>query len=188
MPTRQSAPVSTARSDPPRGLPLLNENAARIDVGNTEHWVAVPPGRDTNLRRVEPFGNLPAAEVLFDQGPIHLLDDGGLGRFDDHLRRTAVTLGQIAVPITLEGPRQELAPARLLSTTPPGAFQYLGALVLGHHALHLRVTEGVLQKDAARVQLLKLVNQQPLVRIVAGQAIRGEHDHRIDFSALSTIA
>jgi transposase len=32
-------------------LPLLNENAAGIDVGNTEHWVAVPPGRDPEAVR-----------------------------------------------------------------------------------------------------------------------------------------
>jgi hypothetical protein len=28
------------------GLPPLNLNAAGIDVGNAEHTVAVPPGRD----------------------------------------------------------------------------------------------------------------------------------------------
>jgi hypothetical protein len=30
----------------PKGLPPLNLNAAGIDMGNAEHTVAVPPGRD----------------------------------------------------------------------------------------------------------------------------------------------
>jgi transposase len=32
--------------DPTAGLPVLNPNAAAIDIGAAEHWVAVPPGRD----------------------------------------------------------------------------------------------------------------------------------------------
>jgi len=31
--------------DPTEGLPVLNRNAAAIDVGCSEHWVAIPPGR-----------------------------------------------------------------------------------------------------------------------------------------------
>lgn len=27
-------------------IPLLNPHAAGIDIGSTEHWVAVPEGRD----------------------------------------------------------------------------------------------------------------------------------------------
>lgn len=33
------------RKDPTEGLPVLNVNAAAIDVGCSEHWVAIPPGR-----------------------------------------------------------------------------------------------------------------------------------------------
>lgn len=33
------------RTDPTEGLSVANPNAAAIDVGSTEHWVAVPPGR-----------------------------------------------------------------------------------------------------------------------------------------------
>ena len=35
-----------APKDPTAGLAVLNPNAAAIDIGATEHWVAVPPGRD----------------------------------------------------------------------------------------------------------------------------------------------
>jgi transposase len=43
-------PVETRRKsravkDPTKGLQVTNPNAAAIDIGCTEHWVAVPPGR-----------------------------------------------------------------------------------------------------------------------------------------------
>ncbi len=34
------------RKDITEGLPSLNLNAAGIDVGNAQHHVAVPPGRE----------------------------------------------------------------------------------------------------------------------------------------------
>ena len=33
------------------GFPEINADAAGIDVGNAQHWVAVPPGRDTESVR-----------------------------------------------------------------------------------------------------------------------------------------
>jgi len=44
--------------DIPEGLPLLHRNAAGIDVGSREHYVAVPPGRDP--RPVQRFGSFTA--------------------------------------------------------------------------------------------------------------------------------
>src|SRR5580700_10491418 len=40
------------------GLPALNRNAAGIDVGNAEHYVAVPAGRDPEP--VQSFGSFTA--------------------------------------------------------------------------------------------------------------------------------
>src|SRR5579863_10265606 len=40
------------------GLPALNRNAAGIDVGNAEHYVAVPTGRDPEP--VQSFGSFTA--------------------------------------------------------------------------------------------------------------------------------
>lgn len=38
------------------GFPQINSGAAGIDVGNTQHWVAVPPDRDTeSVRRFDCF-------------------------------------------------------------------------------------------------------------------------------------
>lgn len=45
-------------TDPMAGLPPLNLNAAGIDVGDEEHWVAIPPGRDTAA--VRRFGTFTA--------------------------------------------------------------------------------------------------------------------------------
>jgi transposase len=38
----------------PGSFPIINPNAAGIDIGSEEHWVAVPEGRDENP--VRPFG------------------------------------------------------------------------------------------------------------------------------------
>jgi transposase len=45
-------------TDPMAGLPPLNLNAAGIDVGDEEHWVAIAPGRDTAA--VRRFGTFTA--------------------------------------------------------------------------------------------------------------------------------
>ena len=40
------------RKDPTEGLPVLHPNAAAIDIGGAEHWVAIPPGRaECGVRR-----------------------------------------------------------------------------------------------------------------------------------------
>lgn len=41
----QRTKKARTRKDPTEGLSVANPNAAAIDVGCTEHWVAVPPGR-----------------------------------------------------------------------------------------------------------------------------------------------
>ena len=46
------------KRDSLEGLPPLNLNAAGIDVGSAEHYVAVPPGRGTQV--VEKFGSFTA--------------------------------------------------------------------------------------------------------------------------------
>ena len=46
------------RRDWEEGLPELNRNAAGIDVGNAEHYVAVPAGRDAEP--VRSFGSFTA--------------------------------------------------------------------------------------------------------------------------------
>src|SRR5580658_2712139 len=46
---------SQPKRDWEEGLPELNRNAAGIDVGNAEHYVAVPAGRDPEP--VQSFGS-----------------------------------------------------------------------------------------------------------------------------------
>jgi len=38
-------PKKQTKADPTQGLQVANPNAAAIDIGSSEHWVAVPPGR-----------------------------------------------------------------------------------------------------------------------------------------------
>jgi len=48
--------VSKTKVPLPPQLKRVNLNAAGIDIGAEEHWVAVPPGRDTEGRDVRRFG------------------------------------------------------------------------------------------------------------------------------------
>ena len=62
------------------------------------------------------------------------------------------------------------------------AFENLGALILGNHALHLQeevifwtLAQGPVQKDHLHPGAPEFVDQQDLIRIFAGQAIRRVH-------------
>jgi hypothetical protein len=90
---------------------------------------------------------------------------------------------QIPVPITLIRPRHELPTPGFLQPATTRPFGNLGTLILSNHALHLgqqlalrTVAEGILEKDDLRVQLGKLFDQEPLMRIIPGQSV-GRQDH-----------
>jgi transposase len=56
MSTRKRATSPSPRAPTPRELPVVRPDAAGIDVGSAEHWVAVPPGRDAHpVRRFAAF-------------------------------------------------------------------------------------------------------------------------------------
>ena len=72
-------------------------------------------------------------------------------------------------------------------TSAPGAFGNLGALVLRDHPLHLgqefalrTIPERMLEKDQRRVQLLKLLDQEPLMRIMPGESVWRYDHHGIE--------
>jgi hypothetical protein len=69
----------------------------------------------------------------------------------------------------------------------PTAFQDLGALVFGHHALHLkqqivlwRQADCPVEKDDLHPEALELIDHQDLIGITAGQAIGGMDVDPID--------
>src|SRR5713101_5319748 len=41
---RKKTSRAQVQPDPTEGLMVANPNAAAIDIGSSEHWVAVPPG------------------------------------------------------------------------------------------------------------------------------------------------
>ena len=51
-------------------LPLYNPHAAGIDIGEAEHWVAVPPGRDP--QPVRRFGTFTADLDVLGPGSLTL--------------------------------------------------------------------------------------------------------------------
>ena len=69
----------------------------------------------------------------------------------------------------------------------PAALQHLGSLVLGEHALQLqqqavlgRVPDRAIEEDHLRAGLGELLDQQNLMRVAAGEAIRGMDVDEID--------
>jgi hypothetical protein len=54
---------------------------------------------------------------------------------------------------------------------------------LGQQLALWTITERILEKDQLRVHLLKLFDQEPLMRIVAGQPIGGQDHHGIELAA-----
>src|SRR5262249_19463922 len=116
------------------------------------------------------------------------------GWINHHLRSAAVAFGKIVIPITPIGPRNEFAPTRFIQTAPTRSFGNLGAFVLGDHALHLceefalrTVAEWVLKKDQFCIELLELLDEKPLMRIVARETIRRENYDGIEFAALRAV-
>jgi hypothetical protein len=70
---------------------------------------------------------------------------------------------------------------------PPAAFQDLGSLVLGHHALHLqeqiilrRLAQRAGEEDDLHARALQLVDEQGLVSVLARQAIGGMDVEALD--------
>jgi hypothetical protein len=86
---------------------------------------------------VQAFGNLTTTQVVFAQQLIDMADDLGLPRLDYDMRRGIVPFREIAIAITLLGPRYICAAPGFLETSPSGALKNLRALILGNHPLHL---------------------------------------------------
>jgi hypothetical protein len=117
---------------------------------------------------------LPTAQLFFHQAPIELTDDFRFFQINCDLRSTAMTFGQIPIPITTKGPRDELSTAGFLQSAPPRAFMNLGSFVCRHHSLPLgqqlalrRIAKRILQKNPLDLQFLNLFDQYPLMGIVA---------------------
>jgi hypothetical protein len=69
----------------------------------------------------------------------------------------------------------------------PAAFQDLFTLALGHHSLHLQqqlilggVGNGAIDEDDLHPQAMKVLNEHELMSMVAGEAVRRQHEHLID--------
>jgi hypothetical protein len=149
-------------------------------------------GREVGL--VQACGDLPTTEGLFDSQAREVADHLRFLQVNHDLGQTAVAFGQIVVPIAPGGPREQCAPPGFLQAAPARAFKNLGALIFGHPPLHLgqqlalrRVAKGGLQKNQFDMELLELLDEEPLMGIIAGEPIGRQDDHRIAFSPLRCI-
>jgi hypothetical protein len=149
-------------------------------------------GREVGL--VQAFGDLPTPEVLFAYQALEVSEHRRFLQVNHDLGKTAVAFGQIVGPIAPGGPREQCAPPGFLQAAPARAFENLGALLFGHHPLHLgqqlalrRVAKGGLQKNQLDVELLELRDEEPLMGLMAGEPIGRQDDHRIACSPLRRI-
>jgi hypothetical protein len=69
----------------------------------------------------------------------------------------------------------------------PAAFQDLCTLELGNDSLHLQqqlilggVGNGTIDEDDLHPQAMKFLNEHELMGMVAGSAVRSQHEHLID--------
>jgi len=183
------------------GLAIVVARLPSIDTidENISHAGYVPDGllprRGRRLRFVQPLGELSTTQLFFHHGAIELPDHLGFGRLNHHLRRVAMPLREIAVAVTPVCPRDELPAPGLLQPPTAGAFVNLRPLVFRHHPLHLGkqfplrgIAKGILQKHPLYVQLLELLDQQPLMSVVASQTIRRQNHDRIKRAPLGAVA
>jgi hypothetical protein len=61
-------------------------------------------------------------------------------------------------------------------------------LHLGQESPLRRIAKGILQKDQLCLELLKLLDQQPLMGVIASQPIGGQEDDGIELAAAGRIA
>jgi hypothetical protein len=153
------------------------------------------PRRGWRLRFVQPLGELATTQLFLHYRSIELPHDFGFGRFKHDLGWVAVTLGEIAVAVTPVCPGDELPAPGLLQPPAAGAFVNLRPLVFRHHPLHLgkqlplrSIAKGILQKHPLDVELLELLDQQPLMSVVASQTIWGQNHDRIKLAPLGAVS
>jgi hypothetical protein len=107
---------------------------------------------------------------------------------DDLVRRLAAALAPADVAVAVGRAAQDVhrAAARRVELAAAAALEDLGPLVLGDHALHLqeeivfwRAPQLAIEEDQLHTATLELVDQQDLIGVFAGQAIR-----RVDVKAI----
>src|SRR5262249_45482771 len=98
---------------------------------------------------------------------------------------------QISVAVAGISPWHEFAATRFLQSSTSCTLKDLSALVFGDHPLHLckqltlrRIAEGISQKNHLHIELLELLDEQPLMGIFARETVRFQNDDGIEFAAL----
>ncbi len=93
------------------------------------------------------------------------------------------------VTVAVRRPEKHIDDARLdlVALAAAAAFQNIGSFVFGDHALDLQqqlvfgiLADGMVEEDHVHASALKLIDQQDLVRIFTGEAIRGVHVQTFD--------
>ncbi|CAA9266379.1 MAG: hypothetical protein AVDCRST_MAG27-2839 [uncultured Craurococcus sp.] len=143
---------------------------------------------------VEPLEDLAHRQALLHEPVVEHADEGRLGLVDDQVPRHAVALGHVAVAVG-RAPADEVALARLLQLATPEPLAQQRPLVLGDGALDLQqelvaggVGERVVEEDDLAALAAELLQQQHLVGVLAGEAVRAEHGDDVDGRVLDRVA
>src|SRR5215471_13160370 len=153
------------------------------------------PGPGWNLALVQQARNRTDAETLHRVGVIHQADDSGL-RFDDFVAGPrAVTLPHVAIAVRSAAEHIDRSLLGAMAFPAPRALGDLGAFIFGDHPLELyqqlvfrSARRGGLQEDRFDTAAGQLLDQQHLIGILAGQAVRTVDESRFDLTGGRQIA
>jgi hypothetical protein len=145
---------------------------------------------------LELVGDLTHRASAVDVEREDLAHDQRLGLVDLKVSEGAVAVGENPTVAVGHTPEDHRAGAGSVQLAAAGAFGDLRALVLADHALHLDQQRGLrigahrgpLEEHHLDGELLELLEDQHLVGVGAGQAIRAQAQHRVQRAGLRGVA
>ena len=146
----------------------------------------MPAGTGEPGAGIQPLDDLPDGHALLDQPAIEQSHQLGLGLLDHEIARHRLPARDVAVAVG-GPPGQPAAGTRLLQLAAAKALAQHRPLVLGDGALDLQqelvvgvVRDRVVQEHHLAAGAAELLQEQHLVGILAGQAVRAEYGEDVD--------
>ncbi len=144
--------------------------------------------------KVEALQDLADGHLLVDQPAVEHAHQLGFGLVNLQVAGHAILLVHVAIAVgRFAG--DDLAAPGLLQLAAPEAFAQQSPLVLGNRALNLEqelvigiIRQRVLGKDHLAADPAQFFQEQHLVGVLTGQAVRAEHGHDLECAFAGTIA
>jgi hypothetical protein len=143
---------------------------------------------------VEPLDNLANRHTLLDQPSKHLSHQEGLILVDNQITGYSVPLGNVAISVRCPASKP-VALTSLLELSTAKALADHGSLVFSHSPLDLKkqlvlwiIRDRPVEKDDLTANLVKFLEQQYLVGILASETVRAQNRHDINGARLHCVA